>query len=199
MKRSVHVAVFSAIALAAWAGVVSAQAPAVPQAPPAIGQGGARGAGGPPAAVPGPGRGFVPVLIRTFGARAAGGRDSASDAGGTGAGQRRRSRSSSTRDKSVRQAAAEEVRIAADAAAAAAERRRPRTRRPTQRHGAAARRLRRDREEGQHRSAAARRLDHRLVGAGRREQGDVRQVFRRASRPRTSPSPATRRRACCGA
>ena len=39
--------------------------------------------------------------------------------------------------------------------------------------------LRRDREERQYRSPVSRRLDHRLVGAGRRQQGDVRQVFRR--------------------
>ena len=40
--------------------------------------------------------------------------------------------------------------------------------------GASPRRFRRDREEGRYRSPAARRLDHRLVGAGRRQQGDVR-------------------------
>ncbi len=39
--------------------------------------------------------------------------------------------------------------------------------------------FRRDREQRQYRSLASRRLDHRLVGAGRRQQGDVRQVFRR--------------------
>ena len=41
--------------------------------------------------------------------------------------------------------------------------------------GAEARGVRRDCEARQHRPAAARRLDHRLVGAGRRQQGDVRQ------------------------
>ena len=45
-------------------------------------------------------------------------------------------------------------------------------------HGPAARGVRRTRQAGQHRPAPARRLDHRLVGAERREQGDVRQVLR---------------------
>ena len=130
------------------------------------------------------------------GAGAAGGRHSSSDTGGAGAGQRRRQEVHRQRHV-VDQTAVEEVRVAADASTGAHERRRH-----VHADGAAAgteaRGVRRDREAGQHRSAAARRLDHRLVGAGRRQQGDVRQVLRRRSGRRTSRSPATRRRACSG-
>ena len=81
-------------------------------------------------------------------------------------------------DDVARQAAAEEVRIAADASAAAPECR-GHLHADRAAEGPAARRFRRDRQEGRYRSAAGRRLDHRLVGAGRSQQGDVRQVLRR--------------------
>ena len=111
------------------------------------------------------------------GARASGGRHPSSDPGGDGAGQRPR-QEVHRRRVVVEQDAAEEIRAAADAAAAAQE-----CRRHLYADRAAAgnetRGVRRDREEGEHRSAAARRLHHRLVGAGRRQQGDVREVLRR--------------------
>ena len=177
MNRFVRIPL-TLIVCVAWAGFALAQAtpPATAGAPPQAG-----GQSGAPSAAPqGPGRGgFVPVPVvigppapvppevaipRPTSAELAQVNDAV--------------RKFIDADTSSTQTAAEEVRIAVDAAAAAPERRRH-LHADGAAAGAAARGVRRDREAREHRSAAARRLDHRLVGAGRREQGDVRQVLRR--------------------
>ncbi len=123
------------------------------------------------------GRGFVPGADRSAGACAARGRDSASDA-----------------EELAQVNDALRKFIAADTSATKPLLKKfesllllqpPRLNvaatftQTAQRRGRGTKDSSRRRSRRQHRSAAARRLDHRLVGAGRRQQGDVRQVLRR--------------------
>ena len=99
---------------------------------------------------------------------------------------------------SRRQTAASKVSVAADASAPAREQCRD-LHADRAAEGAAPSGLRRDRQQGRHRSAAPRRLHHRLVGAGRRQQGDVRQVFRQHQDGQLRRRRRHHARAFCGA
>ena len=81
-------------------------------------------------------------------------------------------------DKSAAGRRAQKVRVAVTAAAAATQRGRDLHADQCSAWGPRHEGFVETAKAGQHRSALSRRLDHRLVGAGRREQGDVRQVFR---------------------
>ena len=176
MNRFVRIPI-AVVACVVWAGLALAQAP-----PPATARAGSD-SGAPPGAPQGPGRGGfvpVPVVIGPPAPVPPAGRDSSSDVSRAGAGQRRRQEVHRQRHV-LDETAAEKVRIAVDAAAGAPERRRN-LHADGAEAGPEARGVRRDGQARKHRSAAARRLDHRLVGAGRRQQGDVRQVLSAAMR-----------------